>query len=370
MEQPMRLPRICIFCGEPPEQKNREHPLPQWLLALTGNPSRVVTHGFDWRTLKPIRYAFDSFAFPACAACNERWSGIENAVKAVVQALSRKESLPPGDYVLLLDWLDKVRIGLWLGHRYLQQTPITPKFTIDTRVGQKDRMVAVYPVGDHQSGLNVYGAETPLFQFKPSVLAIRINNILLLNASWDFMCSARCGYPYPRSLGMDAATGLMHAADFRRKSKVTHPAVTGLMKPCVLLAQPALVSVVSGPVPITREDLDHHLARAWPGRNGLGPLFRQLKGRTVEVNPDGPAIGFDSITGSECRMTRDLALQAYSLQNASIEGDRYVGDPKLVAAAEERREEQTRYNRWLMQRTRSLTKDQHLELWRKHGEPD
>lgn len=318
MVQPERLRRICIFCGAPPEAKNREHPLPQWLLALTGDPSRVVTHGVDWKSQKPIRYAFDSFVFPACAGCNERWSGIENSAKAVVRALSRKESLLPVDYVLLLDWLDKVRIGLWLGHRYLQQTPITPQFTIDTRVGQKDRMVAVYPVGDHQRGLNVYGAETPLFQFKPSVFGIRINNILLLNASWDFMCSERCGYPYPRSVKLDVGTGLMHTADFSRKKRVAHPATAGLMKPCVLLHQPSLASVDRGSPSMATEHLDYHLSRAWPGRNGLGPLFRQFKDRTIELGSGEAPIEFDSIIGDECRMLKDLALQAYSLQNSSV----------------------------------------------------
>lgn len=368
MTQAERLIRICIFCGEPPEEKNREHPLPQWLLALTGDPKRVVTHAFDRKTGKPIRYAFDSFAFPSCAACNGQWSEVEGEAKRIVQALCRKEAVAPVDYVLLLDWLDKVRVGLWLGYRYIHQTPIRPKFAINTRFGMKDRMVAVYLVGDRQRGLNAYGAESPLFQYKPSAFALRINNILLLNASWDWMCAARCGYPYPQALEVDAATGELRAGSFRRRSKAVHPVMSGLAKPCVLLFQPVLASFADGGVgPITREDFDHCLSRTWPGRIGAGPLFRQLKSHTIQLDSADSSIEFDSVTGGECWRAIDLALQAYVLQNTAIGGDRYVGSCDAVAAAEKRRNEQRRFNLGLAHRMRSLTREQYLGYWKEQA---
>jgi hypothetical protein len=360
--------RICIFCGDPPEERNREHPLPQWLLALTGDPKRTVTHGFNWETLKSIRFAFDQFAFPACASCNVSWSGIENGAKRVIECLIQKQAMSPGDYVLLLDWLDKVRVGLWLGHRYLQKTPITPNFTINTRVGMKDRMVAVYPVGDHQWGLNVYGAETPLFQFQPSVFALRINNILLLNASWDWMCSARCGYPYPRTLECNVSTGLMEASNFRRRKGLRHPVMSGVMKPCVLLFQPVVMRMLDGGVgPVTREDFDHCLKQAWPARSGLGPVFRQFSDRTIQIGAEDPPIEFDSISKKEARMVRDLTLQAYSLQNASVEGHSYVGDAEKVSEAESHRAVQVRYNRKAVKMLKGLSREQYLKVWEGQG---
>jgi len=52
----------------------------------------------------------------------------------------------------------------------------------------------VAAIGDHQKGLNTWGPESRLFQIMPSVFALRVNNILFLNASWEFMCSRECGY--------------------------------------------------------------------------------------------------------------------------------------------------------------------------------
>jgi hypothetical protein len=30
----------CIFCGNPPSAKNKEHVVPKWLIELTGDPKR------------------------------------------------------------------------------------------------------------------------------------------------------------------------------------------------------------------------------------------------------------------------------------------------------------------------------------------
>lgn len=354
--QPQRLPKICLFCGNPPEAKNLEHPLPRWLLELTGDPNRVVNFGFDYRTGNVIKFAFDQFRFPACGACNLRWSQFEEKAKRVVQAICNKAPVSAEDYVLLLDWLDKVRIGVWLGYRYLLQTPVSPNFTIEGRLGMKDRMVAVYPIGDHQRGLNAHGAETPLFQSKPSVFALRINNIMLLNASWDWMCSRACGYPYPRSIEIDAEPpGLMHVGAFRRRREVLHPICSNIIKPVVLLFQPVLAS--NGGLPgITRDDADNCLSRGWPGRNGLGPLIRQFSRSTVELDPDTAEIAFDSVTRLEARNARDIALQAYDLQCASVAGDHYIGSRHAVEAAEHRKKDEIRYNRKWAHATKSIAK--------------
>lgn len=266
-----RPKRICIFCGAPPEAKNKEHPLPRWLLSMTGDPKRVVSHGYQWSTGRLFAFSFDQLHFPACTTCNSRYSLFENHAKSVVESVCRKEAVSPGDYVHLLDWLDKVRIGLWLGYRYLQQNAATPHFTIDSRLGQKDRMLAVYSIGDHQKGLNTWGPESRLFQYKPSVFALRINNILLLNASWDYMCSSRCGYPYPRQVNLARErSGALVMSQFRARRRITHPIMSGLMKSCVAIFQPVLQTNMDGSITALHQgDIDYHLEHAWPGRNGL-----------------------------------------------------------------------------------------------------
>ena len=64
----------------------------------------------------------------------------------MVEALQRRETLSVGDYVELLDWLDKIRIGVWFIRHMIENYPttITPNFYISDRIAQKDRMVALY----------------------------------------------------------------------------------------------------------------------------------------------------------------------------------------------------------------------------------
>jgi hypothetical protein len=38
----MNMDKFCVFCGKKPQSKNREHIIPQWLIALTGDPNRDV----------------------------------------------------------------------------------------------------------------------------------------------------------------------------------------------------------------------------------------------------------------------------------------------------------------------------------------
>ena len=342
---PARSPRICIFCGATPEKKNLEHPLPRWLLSLTGNPDRIVKHGVSWTTGKALEFSFDSLQFPSCTECNSSYSTLESAAKPIVEAISRKESASAADYVLLLDWLDKVRIGMFLGHRYLQQDPTHPTFTIDSRLGRKDRMVAIYTIGDHQVGLNAYGTETPLFQWKPSVFALRVNNTLFLNASWDWMCASRCGYPAPRSRVIDLDSGLAFVSSYRRRHRITHPIMSGIAKPCVLLFQPVLQLNGDGSFAgIAESDLDHCLANSWPGRKGLGPLFRQFADKTAVIGTRTTSVEFDTVSTSKAKPMREIVAQAYSLQNKSVRDDRYVGQGGNVASTVAATKQFVRFN--------------------------
>jgi hypothetical protein len=352
--------RICIFCGGPPEDKNKEHPLPRWLLEMTGNPNRVVRHGYRWTDGKEFEFSFDSLVFPACSSCNGRYSGFESLAKVIVEAICRKEAVTPGHYVHLLDWLDKVRIGLWLGYRYLQQNSYPPNFTIDSRLGRKDRMMAVYTIGDHQTGLNTWGPESRLFQLKPSVFSLRINNILFLNASWDFMCSRQCGYSYPiHSALARGRPGMLALSDFRSRRRITHPIMPDLMKSCVTIFQPIIQHNFDGSVTsLTQADVDYHMKHAWPGRNGLGPLIRQFSRKSIRVAAEAPPLEFDSVSLKEANRTQDIATQAYSFQNESIrldprvydDGTKYVGGEIMDIYAQENTE--------LMQAIRSLSPEQ------------
>lgn len=68
-----RTNKFCVFCGEVPKDKNKEHILPQWLLKLTGNPKRVVKFGFDYFNDRSLEFDWKSLAVPSCSACNSEF---------------------------------------------------------------------------------------------------------------------------------------------------------------------------------------------------------------------------------------------------------------------------------------------------------
>jgi len=175
--------KFCVFCGKEPKDKTREHILPQWLIELTGKPNRVVNFGINYEDNKTITFAWSQFVVPACEKCNSEYSDLEAKVKPLIEKTLLRKALPAKDWITILDWLDKVRVGLWLAHHLIQKNPtgIEPSFHINDRINTKDRMVCVYPIKDNRDGLNGFGSETLLFHRSPSCIAIRINDVIILN---------------------------------------------------------------------------------------------------------------------------------------------------------------------------------------------
>src|SRR5215831_17553277 len=101
------MKKFCVFCGNHPKDKNKEHVLPQWLLRLTGDPNRVGNFGIDF-TKEPFsvrRFAFDSLTFPACSECNTGFAALEAGAEQVVLKLLDCQVVTTSDLILLLDWL-------------------------------------------------------------------------------------------------------------------------------------------------------------------------------------------------------------------------------------------------------------------------
>ena len=101
--------RHCIFCGEPPVKKNKEHVIPLWLIRLTGDPNRqihisVATDDPDHLVRK---FAFDQFTFPSCTRCNSEFETLEGAVKPIIIAMLDGEALDSDHIALIMDWLIK-----------------------------------------------------------------------------------------------------------------------------------------------------------------------------------------------------------------------------------------------------------------------
>lgn len=168
----------CIFCGSLPKNKTKEHILPQWLLKWTGDENRTWTY---LPGLSPnggdVAFSLNSLTFPACDLCNSEKSDFEAKAQAIIGKIDKRNAVSAEEAMLLLDWLDKIRIGLWLGYNTLSQNAakIDPRFYINERMRSKDRILAVYPYnGTPQIGMNVFGADTPIFFYQPSCFGIKI----------------------------------------------------------------------------------------------------------------------------------------------------------------------------------------------------
>lgn len=324
------MEKFCIFCGQTPKEKTKEHVLPQWLIEVTGNPKRVVKFGYNIVTGQQPKFDWASFVFPACNECNSRYSDLENCVKAVTERLLNDSHIKVSECLVLLDWLDKLRIGLWLGYLYLHNNiiGIRPKFYINSRIGQKDRSLAIYVFNERSKGLNVFGAETPIFQVNPSCFSIRINHILLFSVSWDFMCSLGCGFPFPRNkvINLDKG-GVMECSDFIVTRKVKHPILDDpIIKPVVHIFQPIFQDSIEG----DEREIDKWVEnRLIPGTR-QGYLVRQNPMNVELLDNFEAMVKFNEVSGSDCKPIKDIVAQTYDWQLKGMQGIEHCATDKNV----------------------------------------
>jgi hypothetical protein len=135
--------------------------------------------------------------FRHAVAMQKYGSRLEKQAALIINAIQDGRSITVSNAYRLLDWLDKVRIGLWLGILMLQkEKDFTPRFSIDTRLGRKDR-VAVIAVGpdDNTLRLNFGGTDNNLFRLSQCAIYLRINNIRIISISADFLLTRETGLP-------------------------------------------------------------------------------------------------------------------------------------------------------------------------------
>ena len=190
----------CVFCGKIPAHKTREHVLPQWLFAMTGDSRRKLAFGMNYETGKPTQFSANAFQFPACDICNSLWSGPEGDIKRVVTRLIDDKEIVADDITRLLDWMDKVRVGCWLGFNHLnaKALQISPHYGIDKRVGAADRWIGVFVVdGDSADlGLILGGLQTKLALMYPACFVLRINKLIIISGSAPYFLARGGGLPY------------------------------------------------------------------------------------------------------------------------------------------------------------------------------
>jgi hypothetical protein len=193
------MEKVCVFCGNPPNKKNKEHIIPKWLMKLTGTENKDMSVGSDWIKQEEQIFRFTAFTFPSCTKCNDEFSKVEASVKPIVEAILKDEYVGADELDLLLDWFDKVRISLWLGLQYMNKGTfnLEPKYYINNRVGLKDRLLAITNCYDNYKGIKWTGVNTLGFIVNPTCFTLKINHILFTNCSQDFVVAEQLGFPYP-----------------------------------------------------------------------------------------------------------------------------------------------------------------------------
>lgn len=192
------MEKVCIFCGKKPQNKNKEHVIPKWLMKMTNRENLQMSVGSNWKTGEEIIFNFSSFTFPSCTKCNSDFANVESLVKPTVEKILDEKEVSTEELIRLLDWFDKIRISLWLGIQYLNNGVfnLDPKYYVNERVGLKDRFLAITNTYDEFVGLRWTGANTLCFIYNPTCVTLKINHVIFTNCSSDFIISQQLGFPY------------------------------------------------------------------------------------------------------------------------------------------------------------------------------
>jgi len=189
--------KFCIFCGQKPENKNMEHVIPQWLIRLTGREKKDVFENFP---ASHKHLTFMQYKFPACEKCNSEYSDLESQVRSIMINVLDDKPISGTEASLLLDWFDKVRVGIWLAEMCYDpelKRQVHPNFYINSRVGKFDRMLSIQkiqimPAG--AKGIYFTGQKSPLFHYFPSVFGMLINDHYFTNISTVDLVAPRLGF--------------------------------------------------------------------------------------------------------------------------------------------------------------------------------
>ncbi|MEN0055441.1 MAG: hypothetical protein AAGC65_17325 [Mucilaginibacter sp.] len=264
----------CIFCGKPPQNKNKEHILPKWLIKLTGMEKKQVSVGTDLVTGKEYTFNLLNFTFPACTQCNTDFAAVEAAVKPVMEKLLADDYVVEEELTLLLDWFDKVRLAMHIALHYQNNKnfQLDPKYYINNRVGIKDRFLSVTNTYDGSIGMSWTGVSTYAFLRSPNCFTLRINHMIFVNCSLDFLISEQVGFPYPAWQVENKLTGRSDMPLLSGKGKVANRIFkTPLYAPQTIICQP-LFGIAKAAMP-EKYDNDYVRSHALDFEKGRGKLF-------------------------------------------------------------------------------------------------
>jgi len=98
----------------------------------------------------------------------------------------------------LMDWIEKIRIGVWLAYCTLEghERGAEPRYHIDSRLGRKDNLIAIGRTTDDGEMLKFFPFCDPLFSHIPCFFLLQVNWISIINVSTDWLVARAYGLPY------------------------------------------------------------------------------------------------------------------------------------------------------------------------------
>ena len=325
---------LCVFCGKEPIDKNREHILPKWLMALTGDLHRPVWLGQDFRTGKGRVFSYSSLTAPSCTKCNEKYANLEGRVKPVMLSVLAEAPISRDEFNVLLDWFDKVRIGMWLLYYHLDgnMAGVDPLFHIDQRLGTQDRMLIISKASDVVPDLTYRGVNSPSFYYTPSCFSLMVNQYLFTNISYPLLFSKSLGMPWSVKSALNVEGMLLHSISPGTEVIATPILAERSLLPCTILYQPMWAGFVGSSV---EQLYNTHYCRegALDPSSGVGAIFLE-NGDGIAALSSEPTIDWVPPVGPNTDASRYLQSKTtLKLQN-------YIDSllPNLSALSEEQRE--------------------------------
>lgn len=277
------MSKFCVFCGKPPVDKNREHIIPQWLIKYTERGKMPVVKVLKDGELKP-KISYMNFTMPACEACNEEFSRLEAAVKPILLNVLSEKPVTAREISLLLDWFDKVRLGLRLSMVYLQNGlhQEAPHTFIKDRTGLTDRMLIIEKI-KQQPDIRLAFPDTNTEFFKSAAESFQfiIDNYVFTNASAHFLVSSKLGFPYATHIETVDAPNVLMTDFVHGKNRARGPIIDDVYPAPdkIILYQPIFKQyMVNGGL----YDNDYVKSHCIDFANGVGGIFYQ-RGSTNEV---------------------------------------------------------------------------------------
>ncbi len=179
--------RRCIFCGKTftGQATNFEHVIPQWLVEEADLSKRSAPVNFLGRKFD---VGLNRLGTKVCEKCNDERSGLEAAAKGVYLKIRDGIALTQNDGKVLLDWLDKIRIGLWLWANTAAppEEKLEPKFYINQRLGNADRIAVISRYDNIGRGIMFEGLDF-WFRSAPSAFGFVANNLAFFSYSSEFL---------------------------------------------------------------------------------------------------------------------------------------------------------------------------------------